>query len=78
MPLPVPLPAAMVIQLTLLIAIHEQPLAAPTDVLAAPPLALKDAAVGVTTALHCVLNEKAFDRELLAAPVGPTAATVDS
>jgi len=73
-PLPVPLPPPlMLIHAALLTAVHAQPVAAVTLVLAGPPAADTDWPVGEMAGAHGRLNVKVFERTLGAAPPGPTA-----
>ena len=78
---PAPLPAApvaTVIQDALLTAVHGQPAAALTVVLAVPPAADTDWLMGEIVGAHVTLNEKLFERALEALPPGPTARTAAS
>lgn len=78
-PPPVPAaPAVTVIHAALLTAVHAQPAAALTVVLAVPPAAGTDWLVGEIVGAHGALKENVFERALEAVPPGPITFTTAS
>ena len=70
MPLPLA-PLVTLIHLTLLVAVHWQPLAAVTLPVPVPPVPATASVNGATVAVHCVENANVFDRVLALEPPGP-------
>ena len=71
-------PAVIVIQLTLLAAVHAHPVAVVTLALPVPPDASALNVSGDTVTVHGAENVNVLDRALALEPPGPTAATSDS